>query len=169
MKIHRNLKFLIFALIFIGIVVGLGMTLNKNFQQNYFISVYFVKMIDKEKSQLIPVKRYILPKSDSVNIAVTELLKGPTKNEQKKGFFTEIPSNTKLIEIKETPDEIYINLSHDFELNGGSASMITRLNQLEQTLHNIVKDKPVYLELNGKKTEYIGGEGIEVPRPLFKN
>lgn len=132
------------------------------------ISVYFVKADKSGKIALVPVLRKVNPNEKTLNIAISELLKRPSLEERKAGYFTEIPQKTHLLDIEESADKIVINLSKDFESGGGSTSMEMRLNQLIYTTLNSVRNKAVYLELDGKKVEYIGGEGIEVPQPLSK-
>ena len=132
------------------------------------VKVYFVKSIHTTDFRLTPVRRKFSPDKSRISIAMAELLKGPSKKEKKAGFYTEIPSTTKLIEITETPKEVTINISKDFESGGGSTSMIMRFEQLVNTALDAAKDKPVYLELNGKKVDFIGGEGVIVSQPLSR-
>ena len=56
-------------------------------------------------------------------------------------------------------------------LNGPSrsTSMSMRLKQLVNTALDAAKNKPVYLELNNKKVDFIGGEGVIVSQPLSRN
>ncbi|MFH0702960.1 MAG: GerMN domain-containing protein [bacterium] len=172
MKIFRILR--IFVLTLVVILFAFVFLKDKDFlkftrmfPQN-LVSVYFTKVIDQNDEQILPVKRKIIQdKSKSrLKFAIEELLKGPTLIEQRFGYFTEIPEKTILLGIKETPEKIIINLSKDFEAGGGSQSMTLRLKQVIYTSINSVENKSVYLELNGKQVNYIGGEGVEVPYPL---
>lgn len=131
------------------------------------IPVYFVKTVNKE-SELVSVQRNVIKTEKLVvNVAVKRLLEGPTAQEKAKGYLTEIPKETKLLGINNSKDAVIINLSRDFESGGGSESMLVRLKQLIYTAVENT-DKPVYLELNGNRVKYIGGEGVEVPQPLKK-
>ena len=47
--------------------------------------------------------------------------------------------------------------------------MSKRLEQLIYTALDAADNKPVYLELDGKRVEFIGGEGVEVPQPFTKS
>ena len=47
--------------------------------------------------------------------------------------------------------------------------MSMRLKQLVNTALDAAKNKPVYLELNNKKVDFIGGEGVIVSQPLSRN
>ncbi len=134
------------------------------------VYVYFGKTIkNKTTIEPQPVKREILSNKSIIFAVVQELLNGPRFREKENHYFTEIPDSTKLIEVRETPESIVINLSKEFETGGGSETMIYRLKQLAYTILGIEDDKPVFLELNGEKVKYISGEGVEVPQPLVKD
>ena len=168
MKISKGL-IIILILIFVVAAVGLGIAYkNSKVTPDNIVSVYFVKLIDKDKTEVASVIRKVPKGSKRLNVALTELLKGPSLKEQKNGYFTEIPYKTVLLGIQETTDKIIVNLSEDFGTYGGSSSMTTRLKQFNYTVLEVIQDKPVYLELSGKKAEYIGGEGVEVSQPLKK-
>lgn len=158
----------ILSVIIIGSVGFLLINGEKTTDKNS-VSVYFIKNSGDTEFKITPVKRKLSDEKTKISIAVEELLKGPTEKEKKQGFFTEIPSETKLLGIKETEEKIKINISEDFESGGGSTSMDIRLKQLIKTVNSAEKVKPVYLELDGKEVSAIGGEGIIVPQPLSGN
>ncbi len=134
------------------------------------VKVYFVRSIDNKDFKLIPTKRKLPRNSSEVKllIAIQELLKGPSDKEKKAGLYTEIPSSTRILGITETDKKLIINLSKDFESGGGSTSMLLRLKQFINTALDAEKEKPVYLELEGKKVDFIGGEGIAIPQPISR-
>jgi germination protein M len=125
------------------------------------VNVYFVK-----DEQVLPLARKVSGKISKLNYAVEELLKGPAEKETAQGYLTEIPLATKVLNIKENPQYYIIDLSNDFQSGGGSLSMTLRLAQLTKTASETVGGKKVYLFINGKKSYYIGGEGLIVPSPL---
>ena len=83
--------------------------------------------------------------------------------------FSLIPPETKLLGIKEDKNSYTINISDDFEMGGGADSMKLRVKQLVVTATQAANGKDVYLEINGKRAEYIGGEGIMILQPLQRN
>ncbi len=107
-------------------------------------------------------------KCSDIEYAVKTLLNGPTSSEKKNGIYSEIPSSTKLIYVKETQKRIIINLSSDFEFGGGGDSLYKRMYQLIKTVNNNTT-KPVYLYINGKQANVIGGEGLMLKQPLRRN
>ena len=130
-----------------------------------YIYVYMLTA-DKNGGQFLkPVKRPLPPGKDKLNYAVTTLLSGPNNMETTKGIYSEIPANTRLLNITTADDRVTINLTGSFGTGGGSDSTYSRMRQLIKTvLAN--SDKPVYLQLDGKQADIIGGEGITVTQPL---
>jgi len=58
-----------------------------------------------------------------------------------------------------------INLSESFGFGGGADSLYKRMFQLIKTVnHNT--NKPVYLLINGRLAETLGGEGLMIKQPL---
>lgn len=105
-------------------------------------------------------------KDEGIQTAVSLLLKGVTEEEKKQGLFSEIPPNTKLYWVKEEKGDLIINLSENFAQGGGTTSVMSRINQLVKTVKIYNPNAPVYLYLNGKKAEYIGGDGVFLKQPL---
>lgn len=130
------------------------------------VSVYFVKVVNGSKNEVLPLKRQV--KTNKMASAIAELIAGPSLTEKNRGFLTEIPQSTKIIGIKEFSDKYEINLSSEFSSGGGSESMKLRLAQLSNTAIDAAGNKPVYLKIKGEKAKFIGGEGLEIPHPLEK-
>lgn len=115
--------------------------------------------------QKIQVQADVNEPSEFLKAAMTSLLAGPTEGS---GSST-IPQGTKLLGIQAKGDEIRVNLSDDFQLGGGSASMIGRVGQIVYTATALQPNAKVYLELNGEKVEVLGGEGLELQQPLTRD
>jgi spore germination protein GerM len=105
-------------------------------------------------------------RSDVLQFALTELLKGPSVEEKSQGFYTEIPPGTQLIGISQDPAVIRINLSQAFSSGGGSTSMTQRLEELKRTVKAVDAKREVTITVEGKPLELLGGEGLEVPGSL---
>jgi len=97
---------------------------------------------------------------------ITLLLKGPLISESKNGIYSEIPPNVDLISIKNSDNSIIVNLSSNFGNGGGSKSVENRVLQISKTIKKYHPKKSVYLHINGKEVEYLGGEGIYIKQPL---
>ena len=103
---------------------------------------------------------------NTLKTALDELMKGSRREERLQGAYTEIPQGTRLLSLRDDGDKIALNLSKEFEGGGGAQSIQARLLQLIKTVNAYAENKPVYLYIEGKKTEYLGGEGIYVEQPL---
>ena len=93
---------------------------------------------------------------------------GPKPEEKAYGVYSEIPSGTRVISITERPEGVIINLSSEFEAGGGTDSTYKRIYQLIKTAKRNT-EKPVYLYIEGRKADVIGGEGIMLNQPLNEN
>lgn len=132
-----------------------------------YVSVYFIGQNAKKEEVYKVVKRVYHGTEDGTKVkyAIQNLLKGPTKAEQAKGIYSEIPQGTKLISIDEKPDKVIVNLSGNFEQGGGTDGLYKRLYQLIKTSNkNTTLD--VYLYIDGKQVDLVGGEGIMINQPL---
>jgi spore germination protein GerM len=105
-------------------------------------------------------------KSEPLQFALTELLKGPNAEEKTQGFYSEIPKGTQLLGLTEDRDTVTINLSKQFTSGGGSTSMEQRFEELKQTVFSIDSSHKINLDVEGKPLELLGGEGLEVQDAL---
>ena len=124
------------------------------------IKVYFIsdsgKIISKERSRQNP----------SLKDAIVLLLQGPNSKEKKEGIYSEIPPRVILLSLDEKSDKIIINLSSKFVEGGGTMTIMNRIKQLVKTVNSYSDKKPIYLYVEGKQVEYIGGDGVYLEQPL---
>ena len=131
--------------------------------------VYFLKLSNNDNVKFSTTKKNIKSDSDRFRASMEALFSGPSGLEKIAGVYSEIPPETKLLGIKEDATSYTINISDDFEMGGGADSMKVRVKQLVTTATQAAGDKDVYLEINGKRAEYVGGEGIMILQPLKRN
>lgn len=140
--------------------------INENVPKSY-VSIYFIGQNKNKEDVYKIIKREYKTgeKVTKLRFSIENLLKGPTAQESTKGVYSEIPQGTRLISLTESPDKVVINLSGDFEQGGGTEGLYKRLYQLIKTANkNTTLD--VYLDINGKQVDVIGGEGIMLSQPL---
>lgn len=130
--------------------------------------VYFLATSKDGTAVFRKVKRNINSK-DKLDFAIQELLKGPNSSERSKGIYNEIPKGTRLLGIQRQGNNIIINLSSDFQYGGGTDSVYSRMRQLIKTALANTSSKNIYLYLDGKQADVVGGEGIMVSQPLSEN
>ncbi|MUL35191.1 GerMN domain-containing protein [Gloeocapsopsis dulcis] len=96
--------------------------------------------------------------------AFEQLLAGPTNN----SVSSTIPQGTKLRSVRVQNDGVHVDLSSEFTSGGGSASMTGRLAQVVYTATTIEPNAQVWIDVEGQKLEYLGGEGIMLNQPLTR-
>jgi spore germination protein GerM len=135
-----------------------------------YVNVFFIGQNANKEEVYKAVNRAYDEEVDGskIKFAIQALITGPKMDEQAKGVYSEIPSSTRIISINETSAEVIINLSADFENGGGTESLYKRLYQLIKTAKRNTT-KPVYLYIDGRKADVIGGEGIMITQPLNDN
>lgn len=133
------------------------------------VEIYFLALDANDNGIYKKVQREVPVGENKLEYAIKELLKGPNIVEKSTGAYSEIPKTTKLISVKQTGNKIIINFSSDFQYGGGTDSIYSRMMQLIKTsLHN-TKGKQIYLYLDGKQVNVIGGEGVMVSQPLTES
>ncbi|KAF3888737.1 MULTISPECIES: GerMN domain-containing protein [Nostocales] len=118
------------------------------------------------KLSLVP-QTVTLPQGEPNKVleeAFSKLLAGPTEGTGS----TTIPKETKLLGVKVTDDGVHVNLSEDFTTGGGSSSMMGRVGQVVYTATALNPNAKVYIEVNGKQLDVLGGEGLELEQPLTR-
>ena len=102
--------------------------------------------------------------ADALTVAFGNLMEGP----ESEGVATGIPEQTALLALSVESDGIHVNLSEDFTLGGGSASMIGRLAQVIYTATAFDPDAPVWIDVEGEPLTLLGGEGLEIGQPMTR-
>lgn len=134
------------------------------------VAVFFTKSkgaqsVTEAVVRPMPEDKKITP----IQYALTELLKGPSTDERKMGYFTEIPKGTELLSVKKEAENVTVDFSDEFSSGGGSNSVVQRMNEVRNTIISASKDatqEPLKINImvNGKPLQTLGGEGLEVPQ-----
>ncbi len=130
------------------------------------VSIYFLALDSNDNGIYKKVQREIPIGQNRLEYAINELLKGPNIVEKSTGAYSEIPKTTKLLKIKQNGNKIIIDFSSDFQYGGGTDSVYSRMMQLIKTALANTENKNIYLYLDGKQVNFIGGEGIMITQPL---
>ena len=135
-------------------------------QEKTMVDVYFLALDANDNGIYKKVQREIPVGANKLEYAMKELLKGPNIVEKSTGAYSEVPKTTKLLSVKQTGNKVIIDFSSDFQYGGGTDSVYSRIMQLIKTSLANTKGKQIYLYLDGKQANVIGGEGIMISQPL---
>ena len=135
-------------------------------QEKTMVDVYFLALDANDNGIYKKVQREIPVGANKLEYAMKELLKGPNIVEKSTGAYSEVPKTTKLLSVKQTGNKVIIDFSSDFQYGGGTDSVYSRMMQLIKTSLANTKGKQIYLYLDGKQANVIGGEGIMISQPL---
>jgi len=130
-------------------------------------NVYWLRSKENDKNVALvpqPVKVASVLPDQPLEAAFQTLLAGPTEGTDS----TTIPKGTKLLSLKSENDEVHVNLSEDFTSGGGSTSMMGRVGQVVYTATTLNPKAKVYIDVNGKPLDVLGGEGVELQQPLTR-
>jgi spore germination protein GerM len=132
--------------------------------------VYWLKSTGTQ-SELVPTTLSLdtqnkTAKSEAAKLesAFERLLSGPSDP----ATTTTIPTGTKLRSLALMSDGIHVDLSKEFTMGGGSASVMARLGQVIFTATSLEPDANVWISVEGKRLDVLGGEGLVVDQPLTR-
>lgn len=100
--------------------------------------------------------------------AMRALLAGPTAEDRAAGLSSAIPSGTTLRGLDIAGGVATVDLSSQFASGGGSLSMQARVAQVVHTLTQFPTVDAVRFELDGRPVTALGGEGVDVSKPLTR-
>ena len=109
------------------------------------VEVYYIASSDTSarlKEQKVSVKND-LP-NQLLQSAFEHLLEQPSQESLK----STIPQGTKLYSVKSQDNEVYVNLSQEFETGGGSSSMSCRLGQVIYTATALNNEANVWIQVD---------------------
>ncbi len=130
------------------------------------LQVYWLKATDN-KIQLVPQPVKLTSTSTPEGLletAMKQLVAGPPQTD----LSSTIPVGTQLLDLSVKADGVHINLSRQFTTGGGSVSMEGRLAQVLYTATSLNPDAAVWLSVEGKPLQTLGGEGLVVEQPVTR-
>lgn len=131
--------------------------------------VYFLYYNEKaDKIELRPVMRDVNAKIP-VKATLEELIKGPTKAEEKKGYVTAIPPTLKVIDVSIINNIAFINVNGAIEEGAAGNIMLNRLDQIIYTATQFDNVEGIHILVNGQRKRFLGPDGISIAGPLKRH
>jgi hypothetical protein len=100
--------------------------------------------------------------------ALEALLESPSPSEQAAGIGSQVPAGTQLLGLTIADGVATADLTSEFESGGRSGSLSMRIAQIVYTLAQFPTVKGVLFELDGRRIDVLGGEGVAVDRPVTR-
>jgi len=154
-----NILIIILALIIIGLAILLFIKFSFKIEQpnkTINLKVYFGNMAlsatneQDECKRVYPVVRVVNKTPAVARASINELLKGPTEQEKSQGYFSLIPTDSKLNSISISNGLVLADFDAKTESGGGSCSMAGRVAQINSTLKQFDTVKTINLSINGR-------------------
>lgn len=130
------------------------------------VQVYWLKSVDT-RFDVVPSPANVSAPGQPealLKAALEAMLKGPDSPD----LTSTVPSGTTLRQVTIKPDGVHVDLSQAFTSGGGSASMIGRVGQVIYTATTLDPQAPVWLSVEGKPLEVLGGEGLMIDQPMTR-
>jgi spore germination protein GerM len=130
------------------------------------VQIYWLKDTGKN-IQLVP-SPIKLEKTNKPNTLLEGAFKQLLAGSKDKTLSSTIPAGTKIRSIEVRDNDVYVDLSTEFTSGGGSASMSSRLGQILYTATTLNPSAKVWVKVEGKKLDVLGGEGIVLDQPMTR-
>jgi germination protein M len=134
------------------------------------VRAYFLLGGSQGVSGPVPVLRDVAATRAVATAAMRQLLQGPTDREERAKISTAIPGGTELLDLSiDDRGVATVDLSHEFEVAGDSASVLGRLSQVVYTLTQFPSVKSVLFRVEGRDVHAFGGEGAVLDGPVTRS
>lgn len=161
----KSVLFFFSAVAFAAIITGAYLYILNTKENAGTVKIYFVK-----DGGIYGLKRALPDGADQLYFSSVQLLKGPTKDEKARGYYTLIPMKTKLIRVFSKDDTAIIDLTKEIDkYSGGAARVQAMLSQIVYTLTETKGIDKVRILVSGKKKTTLGNEGYDIEKPLTRD
>lgn len=157
----KTKKILCISIFLIGLIILLG-TINfqtKDLEKTKKVQIFFNNTnLDPEIScnKVFPITRNVENKPAIATMAIEELLKGLTEDEEKQGYTNSIPANVKLNKINITDNTAFVDFNEELEKEvGGSCRVSSIRAQITETLKQFSSVQNVIISINGRAEDIL--------------
>ena len=131
------------------------------------MKVYFIRMDERtEKIYLAPVSRKV-DEPKKVEAALTQLIKGLSGSEKRRGYLSAVPANLKVrrVRVRNGIAEIDFNAAIGY---GAGNILVSRLDQIVYTATQFKEVRAVQVTINGRRHSVLGSDGLSIGSPLHR-
>ena len=133
------------------------------------VVLYFARVEDNGKISMAKVNRSIRFNDSYLVSSIQALLKGPSSSELSNGIVTMIPPGTSLLSAWVTNSIAYLNFSENFQFNSlGADGLRAQVKQVVWLATEFPTVKAVQILIDGKNQEYLGGDNVEIGKPITR-
>ena len=140
-------------------------------QQHSRVSkIYFIRVTDDGTIYPQQVERTVTYRDSPMTQTINALLKGPTIEELNLGLLNLIPDKTRLLSAAIKNGVAYLSFSEEFQFNPmGVEGFAAQLQQIVYSATEFSTIQRVQILIEGKKVDYLGGEGVYIGGPLSRD
>jgi germination protein M len=138
--------------------------------REYQSRLFYLKINDEGQILLKSILRNITYESGLLGATLDSLLSGPSQDDLIKGYFTLIPSDTKINSVAINDGIAWIDVSDEFSYNHlGYEGYQAQLNQIIYTATEFSSVRGVKITINGKEEEFLSAEGVNISGILTRD
>ncbi len=132
--------------------------------------IYYIRVTEDGTIYPHQVERMVSYVNSPMTQTLNALLKGPTTEELNLGLLNLIPENTQLISAAVEDGVAYLNFNESFRFNPmGVEGFVAQLQQIIYSTTEFPTVDRVQILIEGKRVDYLGGEGIYIGDPIGRN
>jgi spore germination protein GerM len=132
--------------------------------------IYYIRVTDDGTIYPYQVERMVSYVDSPMTQTLNALIAGPTPEELNTGLLNLIPENTQLISAAVKDGVAYLNFNESFRFNPmGVEGFVAQLQQIIYSTTEFPTVDRVQILIEGKRVEYLGGEGIYIGEPISRN
>lgn len=132
--------------------------------------IYFIRVTDEGRILPQQVERRVYYRDSPMTETLRVLIGGPTSEELNLGLLNLIPEGTQLLSAAVREGTAYLNFNEAFKFNTmGVEGTVAQLQQIVYSSTEFSTVENVQILIDGKKIDYLGGEGIYIGAPLNRH
>ncbi len=139
----------------------------KEDQRTMRITIHLIRVTDDGRIVAEAVPRTIRFTTSPLTQTLETLLNGPDADDLNRGLLSLIPTGSRLLGARVEDGVAYLSFNEDFRFNDlGLEGHLAQLQQIVLTATSFSTVDSVQILIEGRRVEYLGGDGVYVGRPL---